>query len=1142
MSNLRLSISILSCWFATLLPLLAQGDSRVPLAGYSYAKMEAPTGNEWQSPELLSLNKEQPHAWFFDFKTVEEARAVLPYQSTYWQSLDGVWKFHWAPDPDHRPLEFYRADFDASAWDDLAVPSCWNVQGIQKDGSLKYGVPIYCNQPVIFQHTVAVDDWRGGVMREPKQEWTTYKYRNEVGSYRRTFTVPAGWKGKEIYLDFEGVNSFFYLWVNGRYVGFSKNSRTTASFDISEYLVAGENVLAVEVYRNSDGSFLEAQDMWRLPGIYRSVSLRAKNKVQVEDVVIRTTELGNDSSAAQLKAEFWLRNCSAQKAEGLTIKYNIYRCKLWEDENSPVAGLQNVKVAVGSVEAQDGRNYVSTNIAIPQAQQWSSEAPNRYLLVGQLVDRRGKTMETFSTYFGVRKVEIRETSADEDEFGMAGRYYYINNKTVKLKGVNRQEICLEGGNTITREQIIDEIMLMRRGNINHVRTSHYANQPYWFYACDKYGIYLEDEANIESHEYYYGKASLSHVPEFRDAHVARVMESVHSHVNSPCVVIWSLGNEAGPGENFVKAYEAVHQFDPSRPVQYERNNEIVDMGSNQYPSVDWVRALAEGWMDEKYPFHISEYAHSMGNAGGDLKQYWEAIESSNYICGGAIWDWVDQALWNYTPDGQRYMAYGGDFGDKPNDETFCMNGILFPDHSPKPEFDEVKKVYQYVGVKMLDVLQGRIEVMNKNYFTTMEGMEMRWSLWADGKCLDEPRSEWTFVAEDGSTMTGKLADIAPRQRRVIAIPYDFDKLTSNKEYYLRVQFVLTKDTPWASSGYVQAEEEFAFPCRPKQYMFRAGDIGDVVVEQQGAVTSDNGSECFLMEYGERTAVRGKDFEVVFDNLTGTIHSLTSRGQQLIAPGQGPRLDAYRAPVDNDNWATRTWKNCGLDSLQQRASRPNIEQCIDGTTWIGYTITAQAPGHDFCLYAEQLWTIYVDGTITLQSQLSSNQPEVNLPRIGYLCQLDSRYQNFRYYGRGPRNNYNDRCSGSMTAIYQSTVTEQFVPFPRPQDMANREEVRWCELTDSDGSGLRIEAMSGGDVLPARMSVSALGYSDQQLAKARHPHELPKSDAVYLHLDAKVTGLGGNSCGQGGPLDEDCTRATNRSFGLIIKPITNKGQSK
>ncbi len=1067
-----------------------------PLEGYVYDTPRYYSNKEWEDPEFLALNKEQPHAWFFDFASKDEAREVLPYNSRYWKSLNGTWKFHWVPNPDERPdsISFHRMPED---WDDITVPGCWNVQGIQKDGSLKYGVPIYCNQPVIFQHKVEVGDWRGGVMREPKEDWTTYKHRNEVGTYMRSFTVPTNWEGKEVYINFDGVNSFFYLFINGRYIGFSKNSRTTAQFDITPYLnPEGENILAVEVFRNSDGSFLEAQDMWRLPGIYRSVSLTAKSKVQARDIIVRTT----DEKAGTVHVEAYLKNLLPKKQQNLSLSYSVYQCKLYEDENSPVEGLQNITQAVGSIDTQN-EAYITTDITIPDARLWSSEAPHRYVLVGELKDKNGNALETFSTYFGVRKVEIRDTPASEDEFGLAGRYYYINGKPVKLKGVNRQEINLATGNTITHEQILDEIMLMHRGNINHVRTSHYSNDPFWFYACDKYGIYLEDEANIESHEYYYGEASLSHVPEFRNAHIARVMESAHAHVNAPSIVIWSLGNEAGPGKNFVDAYAALHEFDATRPVQYERNNDIVDMGSNQYPSIGWMREAVKGEMkDIKYPFHISEYAHSMGNAGGNLEDYWEAIESTNFFCGGAIWDWVDQALWNYTKDGTRYMAYGGDFGDKPNSGTFCMNGILYPDHTPKAEFEEVKKVYQYYGVRMLDERNGTIEVFNKNYFSPMKDVEMTWTLYKDGVQQGDVHHE--FV--------GAKNILGPRQKQQYRIPYDYDSLDKESEYYVRVQFRLAKDMPWAKKGFIQAEEELYVKSRQMV-------IGIVYAKIKYKKSKDE------------VAVTGDAFSVKFDNQTGTISSLIYDGKEYITPGNGPQFNGYRAPVDNDNWggARTSWNNDGLQRMECKAtSKPIVKKTLFGIS-IKYDVEYQAV-EDFVIHAKQCWLVHYDGSVELQSGIYSNEPDHYMARLGYALKLDKSLGEYTYYGRGPRNNYNDRCSGSFHGIYHSTVAEQFEPFPRPQDMANREDMKWCSLTDASGNGLQF-------VLESKGAGSCLPYSDVALAEAEHPYQLPESDGTYLHLDAKVNGLGGNSCGQGGPLMEDRVKATATNFAFMIRPV-------
>lgn len=1113
----KLTFSFILCCMA-----LGTAQAQQPLGGFAYGIEAQPAGTEWEAPEKLSLNKEQPRAYFFTFGDVESAKKVHPESSKYWQNLNGTWKFHWAANPDERPKNFYEAQFDADSWDDITVPSCWNVAGIQKDGSLKYGVPIYCNQPVIFKHTVAVGDWKGGVMREPNKDWTTYKYRNEVGSYRRTFTVSEDWKGREVYINFDGVNSFFYLWINGKYVGFSKNSRNTASFNISDYLVKGENVVAVEVYRNSDGSFLEAQDMYRLPGIFRDTYLTSTAPVELRDMKINT-DLTDNGASVEVNA--MLRNLGKKAAKGYSLSYSVFENKLYSDE---IVGQVGQPVASESfLLDKDASKTISTKFNIDGAKLWSAEKPNRYTLVVELKDKKGKTVDVFSSFFGICKVEIKDTKAEDDEFGLAGRYFYVNNMPVKLKGVNRQEINPNSGNSITHEQMEEEIMIMKRGNINHVRNSHYSCDPYWYYLCDKYGIYLEDEANIESHEYYYGDASLSHVPEFRDAHVARVMELVHAHVNHPSIVIWSLGNEAGPGKNFVDAYNAIKAYDKSRPVQYERNNDIVDMGSNQYPSIAWTREAVKGKYNMVYPFHISEYAHSMGNAGGNLEDYWEAMESTNFFCGAAIWDWVDQSLYNYDKTtGEKYLAYGGDFGEKPNDGMFCMNGILFPGHKPKPEYFEVKKVYQNVGVKAIDITKGQIEVFNKNYFEPMTGVDMVWSLWKDGKKVQE-----------SNVFKGTRNIVGPREKANYTIPYDFSALDANSEYFIKVQFLLAKDMPWAKKGYVQMEEQL-----PVKQAAQFASIKEVA----------KGSKPTLSQTADKSLVKGDGFSVVFNNTTGTINSLQYGKQIIFANGNGPKLDAFRAMVDNDNWAYRQWFAKGLNNLQHKVLNSNVYTKEDGTVVLAYTVESQAPNgesirdlgissgryeikktkafgpNDFKFTTNQIWTVYPDGSIELEANINSNEPNLDLPRLGYVMKTPSGLNNYTYYGRGPQNNYNDRMNGAFVQLYNSTVKEQFVDFPKPQSMGNREDVRWCALTDASGNGAQFVSTS-------TFSASALPWSAMQMVEAPHPYQLPESDGNYLHLDLKVMGLGGNSCGQGGPLDEDRIKAGNHSMGFIIRPV-------
>ena len=1111
------------------------------LGGYFYQQQEAPTGWEWQSPDSVAVNKLQPHAWFFSFRNIDEARKVLPENSSYWKSLDGMWKFHWAPNPDERPKDFFRTDYDVSKWDDIKVPMNWNMAGLQRDGKNKYGDPLYSNQRVIFQHSwQPMNDWKGGVMRTPPKDWMTYRNRNEVGSYRRTFSVPADWKGQEIYLNFDGVDSFFYLYINGKYVGFSKNSRNLAEFNITPYLnkEGEENTVAVEVYRHSDGSFLESQDMFRLPGIFRTVALTAKPQVQVRDFKA-IPDLDETYSNAKLHITAQLQNLSKKAIKGYTIQYSLYANRLYSDENTLLSGVTASAKLAGKLNAKGEIELEATLDAANKVNLWSAEAPHRYTLVGELKDGKGRTVQTFSTFVGFRKVEIKETPAEKDEFGLAGRYYYLNGQPIKLKGVNRHENNVKAGHTVSREQMEHEVFLMKRGNINHVRNCHYPDAPYWYYLCDKYGIYLEDEANIESHEYYYGKQSLSHVPEFRNAHIARNMEMVHATVNHPSVVIWSLGNEAGPGKTFVDCYNAIKAYDTSRPVQYERNNDIVDMGSNQYPSIAWVQGAVQGKYKLKYPFHISEYAHSMGNACGNLIDYWDAIESTNFFMGGAIWDWVDQALDKQDPaTGKTYWAYGGDFGkdNKPNDGMFCMNGIMRPDLTPKAQYFEVKKVYQNVGVKAIDMKQGQIEIFNKNYFEPLKNYQIVWSLYKDGVCVKK-----------NQPLQGAKNIVGPREKGIYTLPYDYASLDANSEYFVTVQFLLGKDMPWAKKGYVQMEEQL----RVKG--------ADVAAPSIAAVAKTGKAMKYQLDKAAKRAnIKGENFQVAFDLNTGAIYSLKYGNQIIIKDGNGPQLDAYRAPTDNDAGIGyhNAWFKNGLYDLQHVVKSwtctPNKK---DGTYKLDFTVESQGKegcdvnygnrdrdpescynfeknkraltDADLKFTSRQIYTIYKDGSIEMQSAIGANRSKVILPRIGYSMVLPSELNQYDYYGRGPVNNYNDRKTSQFIGWYHSPVAEQGIMLPKPQAQGNREEVRWCAVTNSQQQGVVF-------ISDSTMAASALPWSQQELTLAAHPYQLPKSSGIHLHLDAKVTGLGGASCGQGGPLTPDQVRSTPTTFGFIIRP--------
>jgi len=1069
-----------------------------PLDGFKYGKETAPDGSEWQDPEQLSLNKEMPHAWFFSFQDKESATKVLPENSSYWKSLNGTWKFNWVGNPEERPVDFHKDGYDVSGWDDIEVPSNWNVAGLGEDGSQKYGTPIYINVNAIFKVEVKPGDWKNGVMRTPPEDWTMYRNRNEVGSYKRTFEVPSDWDGMDVFLNFDGVDSFFYLWVNGQYIGFSKNSRNTASFDITEYLRKGSNELAVEVYRNSDGSMLEVQDMFRLPGIFRTVALEAKPKAHVRD--IRVTPGFSDESRRNGYLDIALDGVNLP--DGCNVTYTIYENGLYSD-------------SVSQVLVSEGNDVEKSRINVDGVKLWSAEAPYRYTVVGELKSADGKVLDIFSTNTGFRDVDIHFCKAEDDEFGLQGRYFFVNGKTIKLKGVNRHESDPCTGHVVSRELMEKDLFLMKRANINHVRNCHYPDEPYWYYLCDKYGIYLMDEANIESHEYRYGAASLSHPKEWRAAHVARMTEMVCQNYNHPSIVIWSMGNEAGPGMNFQATYDAAKAIDQSRIVQYERNNNISDIGCCQYPSVEWVEYAVKGIEEVKYPFHINEYAHSMGNSLGNFKDYWDAFESTNFFMGGAIWDWVDQGIYYHSADGTKYIAYGGDFGDKPNDGTFMMNGTILADRTPKPQYYEVKAVHQYVR----STLEGKnLTIFNKNYFEPAS-YDLRWTVLADGKAVQ----------------SGILAvsDVQPRESVEVSVPYA--SLQAGKECFLNVEYLTRADLPWAEKGYDVAHDQFMI--------------------QKPAAVAPKAAKGKLSIAGGR--IKGKSFTLDYDFERGTIAALTYGKTSVIKGGNGPVYNPFRSFVDNDNWALDSWAYDGLQALEFKVSEAEIEnsgnsivitQTIDAKARCSYKIEGRMcsgrnafvensePADDLLAFIiKQRCTVHADGRVVFEYDIDSSDGKYALPRNGFQLALDKNLNRFRYYGRGPEENYNDRCYGALVGIYSSTVAEQYTMYARPQEMANHEAVRWVELTDSKGKGIRVSALSNSCYEDAVFSASALPYDSMDLFSTPHPYELPEVQYTYLNVDAKVTGLGGNSCGQGGPLKRDHAFADGVKFSFQIEPV-------
>ena len=1038
----------------------------------------APTGTEWKEPENLSFGREERRAAFSSFDSLESALKILPEFSERTISLDSdtEWKFNWVSEPSKRPVDFYKPDFDVSNWATIKVPCSWQAFGANGKGG--WGTAIYSNQTYPFKRD------QPDVMGEPPKDWTAFKERNPVGSYRRDFEVPVKWDGQDIFLKFDAVDSFFYLWVNGEYVGFSKDSRNPAEFNVTKFVKPGKNMVALEVYRYSDAAYLEDQDMFRLSGIARSVWLLARPKTRIRDFTVTTRPVDKDKLDGDWEL---IVTCDTVPSSRSTSFAGLY-----DMDDNPVE--------VESVTLGTTGKFVVKNPKL-----WSAETPNCYKLVMYPYNDKysedgvflaaGRASEYVSCLVGFRTSEIRD-----------GRYYF-NNEKIKLRGVNRHETDPLYGHYVPRERQLQDIKMMKEANINHIRNAHYPQDDYFYYLCNIYGIYVMDEANVESHGYYYGEASLSHRPEWEKATVARNIDMVRRNRNHPCVTMWSLGNEAGPGENFLAAAKAIKKIDTSRPLQYERDNSVVDMDSNQYPGVDWVRWKASHHAAKK-PFYISEYAHNMCNAMGNLKDYQDAIESSDVILGAAIWDWVDQGLWKKNADGTMIMAYGGDFGDKPNDGQFVFNGVVLSDRTPEPGYWEVKHVFQPFDFKFSDDGK-KVTVKNLNYFRSGKGC----SLVVKG--LEGFRVPLT---------------LAPRGEQAIELP-------GGEVFETTVQVVLDGDEGLLKAGHVVADAQF---------------VNKAAFEKRETFTVKGEVESFAE--GGHLVFKAGDVTVKFSKSTGALVSYEEGGfERLLSP---MTLDAYRAPSSNEVGLGVRWLAAGLREFVQKAvSISEVTVNADGSKsfvlvadvrgkrkerLIGYggnngkpcEILPSGPVAPFDPHfsVAQKWTVFANGAVACQSEIRPRGRVIELARIGYRFSLDKSLDQVQWFGAGPFENYPDRKSGAFLGRWASAVEDFVVNYGKPQDMGNMEDTYGVMLGRSDGTKGAFSVVTLGKPF----AFSALPYSPTDLTYAMHPQTLPEPTKTELGIFAAVRGLGGASCGPG-PMGRDIIRS-NKPYTLdfLISP--------
>jgi len=1002
---------------------------------------------DWENEQVIGINKEPGRVFSLPFAEHDAAVHLDWHKSSRVQMLNGTWKFHHAKRHDLRPTEFHETTFDDSAWSDIRVPANWQTQG--------FGVPIYCNQAYPFRR-----DWPN-VTGEPPQRFTSHEYRNPVGSYRRDFELPTDWKNGDrkngrVFIHFGGVESAFYLWINGEKVGYSQGSYLPAEFDVTDFVQPGENSIAVQVFRWSDGSYLECQDFWRISGIFRDVLLYSTPDVVLSDYFFQS-DLDDNYRDATFSIDTELQNRGDDEAS-VTVAAELIDAAgktVWRDETE----LQTL--------APNETNKTTISGSINNPSKWTGETPNLYKLTLSTKNASGEVLSVDRHTIGFREIEISPRGE-----------LLVNGKPVILKGVNRHENDPDTGRHVSEESMLQDIQTFQRFNINSVRLSHYPNDPRWYELCNEYGIYMLDEANIESHGYGYGADSLAHPPTWEKAHVDRCVRMVQRDKNHPAIVIWSMGNEAGTGDNFAACYRAIKDLDGSRPVHYERNDDpspIDDMDSVMYPGVDYLHYV--GKLDSTRPFFVCEYAHSMGNATGNLDEYVEAFESHPRLIGGCIWDYVDQGLRRPNPDGKLgpdgkdyHFAYGGDFGDQPNDGNFCMNGIVDANHLPTPKIWQVK--YSYQPADFSYESSGKLTIHNKLFHTDLPDVyNLVWIVTDNGRFVGN--GSLPAPTADPGTQVSITLDSLP------ALP-----ATPGSDYQLKVSLVLKENAAWAEQGHEVAWKQFSLGSTPANVLDPAGSI-DVRDTEDSFVLSGTG------------------FSVTLDKSSGRITSLVYGETEMLSDSQGPLPNLYRAPGDNDGYAAGQWRAAGFDELQHTAT--SVRATAKGENYRQFTVDYVSRGKaDFRLETSCAYTIFSDGSIAIDTVISPNEDKLILPRSGIRMFVNGNLENVTYYGRGPSENYVDRKTGQSIGRYETTATQMYVDYAKPQFMGSRSDVRWTSLADSDGNGLLVTTQTP-------ISFSALHVTDEGLAAARHPHDIPVRDDIVLTLDAAETGIGGGSCG-------------------------------
>ncbi|MEO7769235.1 MAG: glycoside hydrolase family 2 TIM barrel-domain containing protein [Ferruginibacter sp.] len=1019
---------------------------------------------EIEDPQNIGINKEASHASLMPFGSMKEALAANRSASSFSRSLNGMWKFNWVDWPQKRPVDFYKTSYDVSGWKDIKVPSNWQVEG--------YGTPDYSNFTLIFQSDFP------RVMTEPKnKKYTTLSERNPVGSYRRDFTVPADWNGRRIFISFDGVDAGFFIWVNGEKVGYSVNSRNVAEFDLTNYVKPGKNTLAVEVYRFTSGSYLENQDMWRLSGIFRNVTLWSAPNEHIRDYFIKTN-LDDQYRDADVSVTAKVKNYGSTPMKAHEINVSLY------NGTTPLSGATGKKAIQQLKPGEEETVEVTFHVNNPE--KWTAETPKLYTAVITLSDG-SRAIETLSSHIGFREIEIK------------GRLFTVNGIPIKLKGVNRHENWPDDGHAVTEEQMIRDVILIKQTNSNHVRTCHYSDDPRWYELCDVYGIYLVAEANVECHAQ---QNQFNEEPTIKAAIIDRNVANVENFKNHPSVVIWSLGNENGSGgTNFRAALKAIKEIDTTRPTHYEgfgiAERNPADIDSRMYTGVEELETSAKNDKLTK-PFYLCEYAHAMFNSMGSVDVYNELFDKYPALLGGAIWEWQDQGIYNNRDPKHPITAFGGGFGDYPNDHYFIHKGVVFSDRSPKPHFPELKHAYQWISINPKDLKNGEVTIKNRYQFTNLRELTAKWEISENGTAISS-----------GNLASG---DIKPGEEKDVKIRYSLVP-KPGAEYFLRVSFDLASDKLWAKKGFEVAAQQLELP------------IAIPAVKEQvtgGALTLNDDKDIIK--------VSGTGFTTEFDKAKGTFTKLEMGGENILRESGGPMLHLWRAPHQKDDmWAYNEWVKYGLKNIAWVVDDVKSTQLSNAEVEITVSLTGTGK-LNFIVHHQATYTINSNGVIDVVNNVNFSNPRIVLARLGVRMLLNKDLDKFDYLGRGPMENYADRKSGFDVGHYTSSVKQQLTPYEKPMECGNHEDVRWAKLTSGNGAGISVKR--NGDLL----QVSALPYGDEEMDTVEYRIDLPKSKGTVLCVSHKTLGVGSNGCGPR-PLESCRVFAKPETFSYIIKLLHN-----